>query len=141
MSLADGEYRIEVSLGGGSGKATVESPAALSVTDGKMQAEIQWSSPNYDYMEVDGKGYTPVNEGGNSRFVIDVEELDMEIPVQAETVAMSQPHMIDYTLYFDSSTIHKQGDFYGPMIGFGVGIIAIAAAAAVCLRRKKHEKK
>jgi len=27
--------------------------------------------------------------------------------IEAETTAMSEPHMIEYTLYFDSSTIKK----------------------------------
>ena len=37
-------------------------------------------------------------------FVIPVI-FDEEMAVQADTTAMSQPHLIDYTLYFDASTI------------------------------------
>ena len=51
---ADGSYTCAVTLEGGSGRATVESPAALTVADGIMTATIVWSSPNYDYMLVDG---------------------------------------------------------------------------------------
>ena len=58
---ADGTYTCEVTLEGGSGRATVESPAALTVADGKMTATIVWSSPNYDYMIVDGEKYLPTN--------------------------------------------------------------------------------
>ena len=54
---ADGTYTCDVTLEGGSGRATVESPAALTVADGKMTATIVWSSPNYDYMIVDGEKY------------------------------------------------------------------------------------
>ena len=43
---ADGNYTCEVTLEGGSGRATVDSPAALTVADGKMTATIVWSSPN-----------------------------------------------------------------------------------------------
>ena len=43
---ADGAYTAAVVLEGGSGRATVESPAALTVADGKMTATIVWSSPN-----------------------------------------------------------------------------------------------
>ena len=50
----DGSYTCAVTLTGGSGRATVESPAALTVADGAMTAVIVWSSPNYDYMLVDG---------------------------------------------------------------------------------------
>ena len=65
---ADGSYTCEVTLEGGSGRATVDSPAALTVADGKMTATIVWSSPNYDYMIVDGEKYLPTNTEGNSTF-------------------------------------------------------------------------
>ena len=72
---ADGEYSVNVTLEGGSGRATVESPAALTVADGKMTAVILWSSPNYDYMIVDGEKYLPTNTEGNSTFEIPVSAL------------------------------------------------------------------
>ena len=102
---ADGSYTIEVELGGGSGKSTVESPAALEVDGGAMTATIVWSSPNYDYMLVDGEKYLPVNTDGNSAFEIPVAALDTALAVTADTVAMSTPHEIDYTLTFDSATL------------------------------------
>ena len=77
---ADGEYSVNVTLEGGSGRATVESPAALTVADGKMTAVILWSSPNYDYMIVDGEKYLPTNTEGNSTF---------EIPVSAKVSVYS----------------------------------------------------
>ena len=52
--LTDGEYSIQVDLEGGSGKASVSSPTLMQVKDGRMYAELQWSSSNYDYMIVDG---------------------------------------------------------------------------------------
>ena len=97
---ADGEYSVNVTLEGGSGRATVESPAALTVADGKMTAVILWSSPNYDYMIVDGEKYLPTNTEGNSTFEIPVSALDTPLAVTADTVAMSTPHEIEYTLTF-----------------------------------------
>ena len=97
---ADGEYSVNVTLEGGSGRATVESPAALTVADGKMTAVIRWSSPNYDYMIVDGEKYLPTNTEGNSTFEIPVSALDTPLAVTADTVAMSTPHEIEYTLTF-----------------------------------------
>ena len=97
---ADGEYTCNVTLEGGSGRATVESPAALTVADGKMTATIVWSSPNYDYMIVDGEKYLPTNTEGNSTFVIPVAALGTPLSVTADTVAMSTPHEIEYTLTF-----------------------------------------
>lgn len=102
---ADGSYTCAVTLEGGSGRATVESPAALTVADGTMTATIVWSSPNYDYMLIDGEKYLPTNTEGNSTFEIPVTALDTALAVTADTVAMSTPHEIDYTLTFDSATL------------------------------------
>ena len=102
---ADGTYTCEVTLEGGSGRATVESPAALTVADGKMTAAIVWSSPNYDYMLVDDEKYLPTNTEGNSTFEIPVAALDTALDVTADTVAMSTPHEIEYTLTFDSASL------------------------------------
>ena len=99
---ADGSYTCEVTLEGGSGRATVDSPAALTVADGKMTATIVWSSPNYDYMIVDGEKYLPTNTEGNSTFEIPVAALGTPLSVVADTVAMSTPHEIEYTLTFSA---------------------------------------
>ena len=105
IAVADGTYQVDVALSGGSGKATVTSPATVVVTDGEAFATIEWSSPNYDYMIVDGEKYEPENSDGNSVFTIPVVGFDYEMPVKADTTAMSEPHEIDYTLKFDSSSI------------------------------------
>ena len=102
---ADGTYTCDVTLEGGSGRAAVDSPAALTVADGKMTATIVWSSPNYDYMIVDGEKYLPTNTEGNSTFEIPVSALDTALDVTADTVAMSTPHEIEYTLTFDSASL------------------------------------
>ena len=102
---ADGSYTCAVTLEGGSGRATVESPAALTVANGTMTATIVWSSPNYDYMLIDGEKYLPTNTEGNSTLEIPVTALDTALAVTADTVAMSTPHEIDYTLTFDSATL------------------------------------
>ncbi len=107
LNLEDGIYQIEVSLEGGSGKTTVESPTKLEITDGKAVAAVTFSSPYYDYMIVGEETYKPVNTEGNSSFEIPVEGFDWKMPVTADTVAMSTPHEIDYTLQFDSATIEK----------------------------------
>ena len=99
---ADGSYTCAVTLEGGSGRATVDSPAALTVADGKMTATIVWSSPNYDYMIVDGEKYLPTNTEGNSTFEIPVSALGVPLSVVADTVAMSTPHEIEYTLTFSA---------------------------------------
>lgn len=107
LGLSDGVYNIEVSLEGGSGRATVQSPAKLTINNGEAVAEIVWSSSSYDYMVVDGEKYYPVNTEGNSVFEIPVTGFDYKMPVSADTTAMSTPHEIEYTLYFDSGTIEN----------------------------------
>lgn len=109
LKLEDGSYTVEVALEGGSGKATVESPAALEIKDGKASAVLVWSSPNYDYMLVDGEKYERTNTEGNSTFEIPVSGFDYQIPVVGNTVAMSTPHEIEYTLQFDSASL-KEAD-------------------------------
>ncbi len=77
------------------------------VKDGKPVATITWSSDKYDQMVVDDETFLPTIADGHSIFDIDVIGFDYKMPVKAETTAMSEPYMIDYTLYFDSSTIEK----------------------------------
>lgn len=105
---ADGTYTIDLSFEGGSGKANVLSPAVLTVSQGTMTATIRWSSPNYDYMIVDGQKYLPVNTEGDSVFEIPVAVLDEPIEVIGDTVAMSKPHEIEYTLTFHSDTMKAE---------------------------------
>ena len=98
--ISDGDYAASVSLTGGSGRAYIESPCNVTVKNGEVTARIVWSSPHYDYMIVGGKTYNPVNTEGNSEFEIPVD-LGKDMQVQADTVAMSEPHLIDYTIRFD----------------------------------------
>ncbi|MBO5293504.1 MAG: iron transporter [Lachnospiraceae bacterium] len=105
IELADGDYTVELTFEGGSGKAKILSPATITVAGESMTAAIQWSSPNYDYMVVEGEKYLPVNTEGNSVFEIPVSVLDEPMTVIGDTVAMSTPHEIEYTLTFHSDTL------------------------------------
>ena len=105
----DGAYTAAVTLEGGTGRAKVESPAALRCENGRFWATIVWSSSNFDYMKVDGEKYELISEpGGNSTFEIPVAAFDQKLDVIADTVAMSEPHEVEYTLLFDSATLQKQ---------------------------------
>jgi hypothetical protein len=105
LGLSDGTYTVDVQLEGGSGKASVASPAALSVENGAATATVIWSSSNYDYMVVDGEKILPITTEGGSTFEIPVSAFDFKMSVSADTTAMSTPHEIEYTLYFDSASI------------------------------------
>ena len=104
-ALADGEYTVEAVLSGGTGKAKLLNPTALTVSEGKITATIVWSSSNYDYMIINGDQYLPITTEGGSTFQIPVESLGVEIPVTADTVAMGTPHEIAYTILLQADTV------------------------------------
>ena len=106
-ALADGSYTIELTMEGGSGRASIQSPAQLAITDGAATATLEWSSPNYDYMLVNGEKYLPVNTEGNSVFEVPVEALDAPLTMIGDTVAMSTPHEVEYTVTFHSETLES----------------------------------
>ena len=123
--LEDGEYEVPATLEGGSGKASVASPATLIVKDGKAFARIQWSSSHYDYMLVEGIKILPEEKASpedNSVFVIPVTSLSGPMKVIGDTTAMSTPHEVEYTL-----------DFELPGEGSGHRTIWIVLGAAVIL--------
>ena len=105
LGLADGEYTVEVELSGGSGRAAVQSPAKLTVENGVASADIVWSSSSYDYMMVNGEKILPISTENGSEFIIPVMGFDFNMPVSADTTAMSTPHEIEYTLKFISESI------------------------------------
>ena len=107
--LADGTYHIAATLNGGTGRASIASPLALTVKDGKISATLVWSSANYDYMKVDGLRYDAAIVDGHSVFTVPVASLEEPLPVVADTVAMSAPHEIEYTITFDAASLAAHG--------------------------------
>ena len=106
-AVEDGSYTIELTMEGGSGRASIQSPAQLAITAGAATATLEWSSPNYDYMLVNGEKYLPVNTEGNSVFEVPVEALDAPLTMIGDTVAMSTPHEVEYTVTFHSDTLQN----------------------------------
>ncbi len=132
----DGEYEIEVALTGGSGKAAVTSPAVLRVRDGKAYALIEWNSSNYDYMKIGEEKYMPINTEGNSVFELPISAFDEAITVIADTVAMSTPHEIEYTLTFSEASISGGN---GTAFIIAAAVIVLLAAAFLVFRAKKKK--
>ena len=108
VSLEDGTYSMGITFAGGSGKAEILSPVSVTVAGGKAMATVQWNSPNYDYMIVNGEKYLPVNTVGDSIFEIPVLIFDDPMDIIGDTVAMSKPHEIEYTLTFHLDTAVKE---------------------------------
>ncbi len=111
-TIENGTYECQVTLEGGSGRATVESPAEVTVDDTGKSVRLVWSSPNYDYMIVDEIRYeNEATSGDNSVFTIPFDEFDKGFTVIADTTAMSTPHEIEYeiTVYSpDSDTSEEE---------------------------------
>ena len=105
IDLEDGSYAIDIIFEGGSGKAEILSPAFITVSGNAVIATLKWSSPYYDYMIVGDEKYLPVNKEGDSVFEIPVTVFDEAISVIGDTVAMSRPYEIEYSITFCSDTI------------------------------------
>ena len=134
--LEDGEYEVPATLEGGSGKASVASPATLIVKDGKAFARIQWSSSHYDYMLVDGIKILPEEKASpedNSVFVIPVTSLSGPMKVIGDTTAMSTPHEVEYTLDFE---LPGEGSGHSA-IWIVLGAVVILGALLVWLIKRK----
>ena len=138
--LADGKYAVDVTLEGGSGRATISSPAILTVENGQATARIEWSSSHYDYMKVGDVQYDPVNEEGNSVFQIPVTVFDEPMEVVADTTAMSVPHEIEYTLTFNSASLRSEKSVVTQQRIIMLVVIVAAAVTIVLIKKKKAKK-
>ena len=96
-AFADGTYVPDFTYEGGTGKATIACPK-LVMKDGKGTATIVFSSTKYTYVLVDGVRYDNENPGGESTFTIPVN-VNAPTEISAETTAMSEAHLVDYTLH------------------------------------------
>lgn len=132
VDMADGEYEIEVTLEGGSGRSTVLSPATLVVRNGEAFAQIEWSSGNYDYMLVEGEKYLPLTRDPHSVFELPITAFGEPMAVTADTTAMGTPHEIDYTLTFAAPA--------GQSPAVWIVATCAVAAAAIALFMKKRGK-
>ena len=137
---ADGTYTLEVALEGGSGRASVQSPAIVTVTDQKAVLTVEWSSSHYDYMLVGEEKYLPVSTEGNAVGGGPAAVLDGSISVTADTTAMSTPHEIDYTLILSGDTLQRteaegssRDSGRGSML---LGILALCVSASGIVKKK-----
>ncbi len=137
----DGEYSVSVELAGGSGKASVTSPTLLTVKDGVPVARIQWSSPNYDYMVVDGRHYDNLSEEGmNSVFEIPVLSWDSWMDAIADTTAMGSPVEVHYQLFFYRESVGSKNELPQEaakrVLCVAVAIIVIGGVLNYILKKK-----
>ncbi len=98
-------YLIDIGFEGGTGKAYIESPVEVSSVDGDLTAVFVWNSVNYDYMIVGGVRYDNENPGGPSTFTVSIDNITEPLTVIGDTVAMSTPHEIEYTVVWGETTV------------------------------------
>ncbi|MGI6220595.1 MAG: hypothetical protein ACOYIP_01785 [Coriobacteriales bacterium] len=135
--LEDGIYTMEVELAGGTGKASITSPAYVKVEDGHPVVSLEWSSQNYDYMILNGEKYLPVERDKKNYFELPIMVFDEPMDVIADTTAMSQPHEIAYQLTFkeDTAVNASQGIHVPSKVVFLV--IVVFAAVILLLFRSR----
>lgn len=141
IELDDGEYAIPVEIEGGSGKAAVTTPAAMTVSDGQATLTLVWSSEHYDYMISGGVRYDRVNEDGYSTFEIPVTDFDEPMTVIADTTAMSVPHEIEYTLTLSPDEIMAGSETPQAqaqrVVYMAFAIIALCAVVSLIKKRRR----
>lgn len=111
-SLSDGTFVPTLfTAEGGTGKVIITCPeVVLSGED--VQALIEFSSPHYEWVKVDGVQFDPENadeaDRKNSVFRIPAV-LDEKLKISALTTAMSEPHEIEYTLFISLTQKDESG--------------------------------
>lgn len=108
--ISDAEIVVNIKLEGGSGKTSVTSPSKAVKDGDKYNVSVEFSSSNYDYVIYKDEKYLPVNTDGNSLFILPVDDIDSSIDIIADTVAMSKPHEIQYTLSFSRGELSCDGN-------------------------------
>ena len=111
-SLSDGTFVPTLfTAEGGTGKVIITCPEVV-VSGEDVQALIEFSSPHYEWVKVDGVQFDPENadeaDRRNSVFRIPAV-LDEKLKISALTTAMSEPHEIDYTLFISLTQKDESG--------------------------------
>lgn len=96
-ALAESIVPDGFAFAGGSGKVTIACPEIVE-EGGAAVATLVFSSPNYTRAVVDGVEYAAAHEGDTSVFRVPAP-LNADFTVTATTVAMSQPHDVEYTCH------------------------------------------
>ncbi len=107
LGLADGVYTCAVSLTG-EGRATLASPALLTVEDGACTAEIVFSTSKIDYVIVGGEKYEPIRTNGGAAFTVPVAAFGRKLSLVAHSTAIKPAVEVQYSMTFDEATLEAQ---------------------------------
>lgn len=135
IDLRNATYTIEAMAAGDGDLGTIQTPTSIFVKDKKATVVLIWDTPDYDHMIVDGEKILAKSREGGSIFWIPVTAWDEDVPmiVGCETGKQREEA---FTLYLDTSTIKKQGN-YGPLYVLIVINIILAFLNALNMIRKR----
>lgn len=105
-ALADGLYTCEVALEGG--RATVESPAALTVEGGVATARLVFGTSRIDYVVVDGEKYLPEEGAETAVFTVPVAGFDRKLSITVDSTAITPAVEVAYTMTFDAASLKAE---------------------------------
>ena len=104
LGLADGAYLCEVALEG-KGKASVQSPAVLTVRDGQAWVDIVFSTKKIDYVIVDGEKYEPTSTEDGAAFTVPAAVFDSLIAITVDSTAITPATEVPYSLRLSSQSL------------------------------------
>ncbi|MBQ4045333.1 MAG: hypothetical protein II627_02700, partial [Lachnospiraceae bacterium] len=109
-TLADGVYKPDATRwSGGSGRLAYIRCNKITVRGGKTYATIEFSSNTYTHLKASGSTYSNIG-GSKSIFEIPIE-LNKNNTIIGRTVAMSQPHWVQYSIYvYLAAAAGRSGD-------------------------------
>ena len=108
LGLADGEYRVDVSIAGG--KASLQSPARMTVEGGACRATLVFGTKKIDYVIVDGEKILPEENPDGAAFTVPVAAFDRGLSVIVDSTAIRPAIETPYTVTFDSASIAELGE-------------------------------
>lgn len=101
--IRNGEYSIDVKI---SDPALVFKEARLTVTNGKMSAQLTVENEDYTQLKTGNTSYTPLSGEDKSVFSVSVETLDQEISCAVYDAASRK--WCEYKILFEASSLPKE---------------------------------
>lgn len=99
LGLQNGRYLCDVTLNG-AGKATIGSPAVVTVADGACTARIVFSTKKIDYILVGEDQYFPVDAESGAAFDIPVAAFGKPVAVKVDSTAIKPAALVEYSVVF-----------------------------------------
>lgn len=149
-SYESGTYSVPVSLSGGTmGHNEIVSPCTVHISNGSITADIvikrvkkPWHAPSIAWVETSAgrSGGPSVDENSytNAFYNVPLPSLGT-VTLNILTDAMSEPHEIEYSLYFDDSGIPAASSENSSQVQSGSGGISESSSSSGCSASKSSK--